>query len=71
MVIDPCIPDRWDGYTMNRRFRGKELNIKVENPAHIEHGVKQIILNQKAITGNYIPADQLLAVNEIKVVMGK
>jgi len=71
MVIDPCIPARWDGYTMSRRFRGKELNLQVENPAHIEHGVKQIILNQKTIPGNYIPADQLLAVNEIKVVMGK
>jgi len=71
MVIDPCIPDRWDGYTMNRRFRGKELHIKVENHGHVEKGVKQIILNQKVLTSNFIPADELLPVNEIKVVMGK
>ncbi|MBN2273354.1 MAG: hypothetical protein JXK95_03390 [Bacteroidales bacterium] len=71
IVIDPCIPARWNGYTMTRRFRGKELNIQVENPDHFEHGVKQIIVNNKEIPGNYIPADELLPVNEIKVIMGK
>jgi N,N'-diacetylchitobiose phosphorylase len=71
MIIDPCIPARWDGFTMNRRFRGKELRISVENPGHVEQGVKQIMLNRKAIPGNFIPADELLPVNEISVVMGK
>ena len=55
---------------MTRRFRGKELNVQVENPDHVEHGVRQIVLNQKTISGHYIPADTLLAVNEIKVIMG-
>ncbi|MBP1668015.1 MAG: glycosyltransferase family 36, partial [Bacteroidetes bacterium] len=71
MIIDPCIPSRWEGYTLNRRFRGKELHIRVENPERVEQGVKKITLNQKVIPGNFIPVEELLSVNEITVTMGK
>jgi N,N'-diacetylchitobiose phosphorylase len=56
---------------MNRRFRGKELHIRVENPERVEQGVKKITLNQKVIPGNFIPVEELLSVNEITVTMGK
>jgi N,N'-diacetylchitobiose phosphorylase len=71
MIIDPCIPQRWDRFTMNRRFRGKELHIRVENPDHVEKGVKRMTLNKKQLSGNFIPVDELLPVNEIIVEMGK
>ena len=32
--ISPAIPESWDGFTMEKVFRGKKLNIKVDNSAH-------------------------------------
>jgi cellobiose phosphorylase len=71
IVINPCIPSRWEGFTMNRRFRGKELKITVSNPEHVEKGVKQLILNGKRLEENYIPAGVLTEINEIELIMGK
>ena len=38
LIIDPCIPSSWDGFELDRIFRGKKIHIKVENPSHIQKG---------------------------------
>ena len=68
--ILPSIPSAWDGFTMKKRFRGKTLHITVQNPAHVESGVKEVTLNGKAVPDGYLPADALTEENEIVVVMG-
>lgn len=35
LVIDPCIPAGWDGFTALRKFRGATYRITVKNPNHI------------------------------------
>jgi N,N'-diacetylchitobiose phosphorylase len=70
LVIDPCIPSSWDGYSVIRIFRGKKLEIKVENPRHVQKGVKQIEINGKIINGNKIDTAFFEGHNFIKVVMG-
>ena len=70
MHISPSIPSDWDGFEIEKEFRGKKLSIKVENPDHKESGVKEILLNGSALTGDYIPADQLKDENEIVVTLG-
>jgi cellobiose phosphorylase len=69
LTIDPCIP-RWERFTVNRRFRGKKMKIRVENPEKVEKGIKSITLNGKIIEGNTIPFEQMKVVNEVVVVMG-
>ena len=69
MLISPSIPADWDGFKIHKNFRGKTLNITVDNSAHAESGVKEIVLNGEKLEGNYIPADKLVNVNEITVVM--
>ncbi len=49
LIIDPCIPDRWDGFTVNRRFRGVNYEIRVTNPDHVQKGVKQLILDGREV----------------------
>ena len=68
--IDPCIPSAWDKFEVIRRFRGKMIRICVTNPDGVEKGVKQVVLNGKAIEGNLLPASALLPENEVEVVMG-
>lgn len=68
--ISPSIPSEWNGFKIEKMFRGKKLYIDVKNPEHVESGVEKIILNDKEIEGNYIPADSLSAENKITVIMG-
>lgn len=70
LMIDPCIPPEWDGFKAERIFRGKRIKITVQNPDHVEKGVKSVILNSEELAGNIIPADQMLDENEVIVVMG-
>ena len=55
MLIDPCIPTKWDGFKVVRKFRGYTLNIDVKNPNHVSKGVKEITIDGNTIEGNLIP----------------
>ncbi len=70
MKISPSIPSAWDGFTIKKFFRGKWLNITVDNSAHVQSGVKEIKVNGEVINGDYIKADILKDTNEITVVLG-
>ncbi|MBQ6039162.1 MAG: N,N'-diacetylchitobiose phosphorylase [Oscillospiraceae bacterium] len=67
--IDPSIPAAWDGLRIHKLFRGKKLNIEIKNPNHLQCGVKAMTVNGKTIEGNFLPADQLEAVNEIVITL--
>lgn len=67
--LSPSIPAAWDGFTMEKNFRGKKLHITVQNPAHKESGFTSLRLNGAAMPDNYIPADKLAAENEIVLTM--
>ena len=42
LVLDPCIPARWDGFSLERRWRGADYRITVRNPAHVEKGIRSL-----------------------------
>ena len=67
--LSPSIPAAWDGFMMEKSFRGKKLHITVQNPAHKESGFTSLMLNGAAMPDNYIPADKLAAENEIVLTM--
>jgi N,N'-diacetylchitobiose phosphorylase len=68
--VDPCIPSTWDGFKATRRFRGRPIQIEVNNPDGVCSGVKALILNGHPLAGNLIPADRLGAHNRAEVVLG-
>ena len=68
--IDPSIPAAWDGFKIHKAFRGKKLNINIQNPQHVQCGVKAMTVNGKQIEGNFLPADQLADINEIEITLG-
>lgn len=59
LLIDPSIPSDWEGYSVSRIYRGCKLDIKVSNPDRVQHGVKCIRLDGKAIEGNMITPDMI------------
>jgi N,N'-diacetylchitobiose phosphorylase len=71
IIVDPCITSSWRGFKMNKIFRGKVLNITVDNTEGVEKGVKHIILNGKKLESSYISCEDLADNNDVLVVMGK
>ncbi len=67
LTVDPCIPSAWDGFEVTRRWRGAEYVIRVENPGHVEKGVKRIEVDGKAVGS--IPAFES-GTHTVRVVMG-
>lgn len=49
LVVEPCIPSRWDGYTVKRTFRGAVYHITVENPARVEGGVAAVSVDGRTL----------------------
>lgn len=70
LVIDPSIPSEWDGFEIEKNFRGTHLSIKVVNDNHVESGVKSVTLNGEELEGKLVPAAKLKEQNDIVVVMG-
>ncbi len=70
LVVSPAIPSEWDGFKISKNFRGTHLDIDVQNPDHVESGVKTLILNGEALEGNLIPASKLKSENKVTVVLG-
>lgn len=68
--INPCIPAAWKSFSMTKNFRGKLLDIKVDNSAGVEKGVKHLIINGKRFEGCYAAFEELSGKNDILVVMG-
>ncbi len=69
LVISPSVPSEWDGFKIEKSFRGKQLSIDVQNPDHVESGVKEITLNGERLDVNYVTADKLAQENKITVIM--
>jgi len=56
LLIDPCIPRGWDGFVIERKFRNTVYQITVQNPKHVSKSVKEILIDDKKIKGNILPA---------------
>jgi N,N'-diacetylchitobiose phosphorylase len=67
--INPCIPSEWKEFSMYREFRGRKLNIKVDNSAGLQKGVSKIFLNDEELTSDFIPVSRLKEENTVVVVM--
>ena len=57
LLIDPCLPSTAKTYEVNRKFRGGEFHITVNNPEGNQKGVKSITVDGNTINGNIIPAE--------------
>ena len=69
LVIDPCIPSGWKGFSVKRKFRGAEYHITVKNPDGVCKGVKSIIVDGQPVEGNLVR--QQPGVHKVEVTMGE
>jgi cellobiose phosphorylase len=70
LVIDPSIPHEWDGFNIEKNFRGKHISIDIKNPHHVQSGVKEMTVNGEKVQGNFLSADKLTDVTKVEVILG-
>ncbi len=55
LAVNPCIPTEWDGFTAQRWFRGAFYQITVENPDHVNSGVRSMRVDGQPIENHIAP----------------
>ena len=45
LVIEPCIPASWQGYTVDYHYLGATYHISIRNPNRVQSGIVQIIVD--------------------------
>lgn len=70
LVIDPCIPNDWKGFSITRKFRGSTYHIILTNPQNVARGVKQILLDGNKLDGNILPVLNDGKTHKVDVIMG-
>ncbi len=69
LLVDPCIPEEWNEYSVKRVFRNTTFNIKVYNPEHKSHGVKYLIVDGKRTENNLLTQTKKSRI-DVEVYMG-
>jgi cellobiose phosphorylase len=69
LLIDPCIPPEWNGFSVRRKFRGAIYNIEIYNPEHKSKGVWEITVDGKKVDSSLIPVFPEGTEHHVKVTM--
>ena len=69
LLIAPSIPSGWREFSIEKNFRGRKLNIKVQNPNGAESGFKEFYVNGVRLEKNYLPESMMKEMNDILLIM--
>lgn len=71
LVIDPCIPSDWPGFTARLTYRSAHYDIEVENPSGVCRGVTVLELDDAALdTSTGVPLLDDHQHHRVRVVLG-
>ena len=70
LSVNPCVPKDFGGFELTRQFREGTYTIKVENPNHVEKGIKSITVDGRPIEGCVIPYEKGKTAYDVVVTMG-
>lgn len=71
LLVDPCIPKDWDGFSISRRYRGATYQITVKNPDQVSKGVAQVRVDGQAIDGQLLPVLPAGGQCSVELTMGE
>ena len=69
LVISPAVPASWDGFRMDKTFRGKRLHITVDNAAHHQGGTAKILVDGQTVSGSLLTDELIKDGSNITVIM--
>ena len=71
LLIDPVIPDWWDGFKVQMRHGKAVYSIEVQNPDHIQQGISRLELDGQHMDKKFIILDPEPVKHILRVLMGK
>jgi cellobiose phosphorylase len=71
LLVDPCIPQAWDGFSVTRRYRGSTYQITVINPDGVSKGIAKVAIDGQTIETNLIPLLPAGKQCRVEVTMGE
>ncbi|MBA4369987.1 MAG: hypothetical protein C0418_00200 [Coriobacteriaceae bacterium] len=69
LVVDPCIPKSWGGYSMRYRADGTTYEIEVENPRGVNRGVAYVELDGVRLPEPRVPLERDAGTRRVRVVL--
>ncbi len=69
LTVAPSIPSEWKEFGIKKSYRGKKLNIRIQNPNGVQSGYRELYVNGEKQEKNYIPASILKDENEVLLLM--
>ncbi len=69
LMVDPCIPPDWGGFTVRRKFRGAVYNIEIINPERKSKGVWEITVDGKKVDSCILPVFPAGSEHDVKITM--
>ena len=71
LLVNPCIPESVEEFTIDRRFRGTLYHIHIANPEHVQKGVRSLSIDGSKVSGNLIPIIPDQDEVTVEVIMGQ
>lgn len=70
LLVAPSIPAQWDGFKCRRIFRGAAYQIEVENPQHVNSGIRSVSVDGQPYPSNLLPVFADGSAHTVRIVMG-
>ncbi|MBU0607611.1 MAG: carbohydrate-binding protein [Armatimonadetes bacterium] len=70
LLVDPCIPRHWPGFTITNRFFSTTYAITVENPDGVSRGVAAVWLDGELLPDQRIQRVDDGAAHQVRVLLG-
>ncbi len=70
LLLDPCVPRAWRGFTIAFRYHTARYDIAVENPSGVGHGVARMELDGNTLPGNSVSLADDGATHRVLVILG-
>ncbi|MCQ9207195.1 MAG: glycosyl transferase [Omnitrophica bacterium] len=71
LKVDPCIPRKWKGFKIRRKFRNAVYEIEIKNPKGISKGINSLSVDGKSVKGNIIPDYADGKTHKVEAVLGE
>jgi cellobiose phosphorylase len=70
LQVNPCVPGDFGDFEITRTFREGTYHIRIQNPDHVEKGIRSMTVDGISVDGNVIPYVPGKSSCEVTVVMG-
>lgn len=70
LLINPCIPQNWNEFTITRKFRGATYKITIKNPKKVSKGIESITIDGNLLKEALIPVYKDEKTHYVEVIMG-